>query len=87
MDSILQTDEYLQSRVISFLCFPLIVGVLFIHSQTSLSVVEGISNIETPIFDVIRDLFSLILPAVSVPLFFMMSGYLFFYNTSFSKEC
>ena len=81
------TDEYLQSKAISFLRFPLIVGVLFIHSQTSLSVVGGISNIETPIFDVIRDLFSLILPAVSVPLFFIMSGYLFFYNTTFSKEC
>lgn len=83
----LSTDNYLQSRVICFLRFPLIVGVLFIHSQISLSIVGGASNIETPIFNIVRDLFSHILPSVSVPLFFIMSGYLFFYNTSFSKEC
>lgn len=79
-------DEMLQSKVISFLRFPLIVGVLFIHSKTSLSVVGGISNVDTPIFDLVRDVFSIILPAVAVPLFFVMSGYLFFYNTTFTKE-
>lgn len=81
------TDQQLQSKVISFLRFPLIVGVLFIHSQTSLAVVGGISNLNTPVFNIVRDLFSYILSAVAVPLFFMMSGYLFFYNTEFSKEC
>lgn len=79
-------SEQLQSKTISFLRFPLIIGILFIHSQTSLSVVGGISNVNTPIFDVVRDLFSFVLSAVSVPLFFLMSGYLFFYNSDFSQK-
>lgn len=80
------TNEQLQSKTISFLRFPLIIGILFIHSQTSLAVVGGLLNVYTPIFDTVRDLCSFVLPAVSVPLFFLISGYLFFYNTNFSKK-
>lgn len=79
-------EEQLQSITISFLRFPLIIGILFIHSQTSLSVIGGISNVGTPLFDIVRDLFSFVLSAVSVPLFFLISGYFFFYNNAFSKD-
>lgn len=80
------TNEQLQSKTISFLRFPLIIGILFIHSQTSLAVVGGLLNTYTPIFDKVRDLCSFVLSAVSVPLFFLISGYLFFYNINFTKK-
>ena len=82
------TSEQLQSKVISLLRFPLIVGVVLIHTQ-----INTINNIEGdpsaaypfdgafPLYESVFYLFAQILTRVSVPLFFMFSGFLFFYKT------
>lgn len=61
------------SNIISLLRFPLIVGVVFIHS---LSLTHG----DYPIYDLLYSLITETLCSVCVPLFFFFSGYLFFLN-------
>lgn len=81
--------EELQSKTIYFLRFPLIVGVVFIHTNFSDVVMNGvrqISFINYPLFSHIFILFSKIIFELCVPLFFFFSGFLFFYKTvDFSK--
>ena len=82
-------SEQLQSKVISFLRFPLIVGVVLIHAQiTTINGIEG--NFKAPhpfdgTFPLYESTFYLcaqILARIAVPLFFMFSGFLFFYKTN-----
>ena len=61
------------SDVISLLRFPLIVGVVFIHS---LSLAHG----DYPVYDLLYFSITEGLCQVCVPLFFFFSGYLFFLN-------
>lgn len=82
------TDE-LQSRTISFLRFPLIVGVVLIHSVFGESYLEKLTmtpDIDFPIYTTVSYLFSQIISRIAVPLFFFFSGFLFFYRTSFSSQ-
>lgn len=72
-------DE-LQSRVISFLRFPLIVGVVFIHAKFFSVPINGVyidinhfPLTEKAMFFLSNSLFS-----ISVPLFFAISGFLYF---------
>ncbi|OAV69185.1 Fucose 4-O-acetylase [Bacteroidales bacterium Barb6] len=83
------TDKELQSKVIDFLRFPLIVGVIFIHNYGSTANIPEMASItgHTPVYHICSELFSHILGSVSVPLFFFISGFLFFLNTNFSKQC
>lgn len=74
-----QYNEKLLSELISFLRFPLIVGVVFIHSKPNLFL-EGDPGIY---FTSIYRLLSCIISGCSVPLFFFFSGFLFF-KDSFS---
>jgi fucose 4-O-acetylase-like acetyltransferase len=73
----------LQSDVISFLRFPLIIGVVFIHNTSTTVAMPntqfGVSE-NLPIFNACSALFSGILGRVAVPLFFFISGFLFFRN-------
>lgn len=69
-------NKSLQSKVISFLRFPLIVGVILIHTQLPNSN-EGFVCYEATKF-----IFSNIIARIAVPLFFVCSGFLFFYKTS-----
>ena len=63
----------LNSRVISYLRFPLCVAVVLIHININTK------DCESPLlFNNISYLFSQILPRVAVPLFFVFSGFLFF---------
>lgn len=79
------TDSELQSKSIDFLRFPLIIGVIFIHN---FSLGRGISdNMPMPVYRVTSELFSYVISAVAVPLFFIFSGFLFFLNTDFNKKC
>ncbi|WP_418359260.1 acyltransferase family protein [Sphingobacterium detergens] len=82
--------EELQSKVIDFLRFPLIMGVVFIHTDFSDIVMAGvkqISFVNYPIFSRIFFLFSKVIFEACVPLFFFISGFLFFYKTAgFSRE-
>lgn len=77
-------DEQLLSKTIDFLRFPLIVGVVFIHTDFSDVVIKGVKSINLanyPIFTHVFFLFSKVIFEVCVPLFFLISGFLFFYKT------
>ena len=81
----------LQSKTIDFIRFPLIIGVLFIHNASSNFILEG-QSIGTdnflPVFHYCSTLFSQVLGRVAVPLFFFMSGFLFFLNVhTFDRYC
>ena len=76
----------LQSRVIDVLRFPMIVGVVLWHSFF-----EGIMGLDIPdsgipIYHTTSFFISRILASVAVPLFFFISGYLFFFRTTFSVD-
>ncbi|MBP1614115.1 MAG: rane protein [Bacteroidetes bacterium] len=80
------TDEELQSKTITWLRFPMIVGVLLIHSYN-----PNLNNggmlfrdipVTYPLFQFIRNLSSEVVARFCVPLFFLIAGYLFFYRIS-----
>ena len=82
-------NEELQSKTISFLRFPLIVGVVFIHSMFKSVIFNGVDVMQTgsfPFYTTIAYLFSEILARIAVPLFFFISGFLFFYKTPFNTH-
>lgn len=71
--------------------FYLIIGVVFIHNYATTAMLNGenvnVSRSVTPILAYSSDLFSQVLGRLSVPLFFLISGYLFFYNVEqFDKQ-
>ena len=78
----LKSSQELQSQVIDFLRFPLIVGVLFIHNSTSTvrigSRVIGNSGENMPLMYYCSNIFSQIIGEIAVPIFYFMSGFLFF---------
>lgn len=79
------TNEELQSKTISFLRFPLIVGVVFIHARYNELVFNNVNLVKDgyfPVYTFISYLFSTILPRVAVPLFYFISGFLFFYKVA-----
>ncbi|MGL4853607.1 MAG: acyltransferase family protein [Phocaeicola sp.] len=78
-------NEKLQSEIITFLRFPLIVGVVLIHSQITGITINGenvLTSTSFQIFSTLQYLISNILSRVAVPLFFSISGFLFFYKTN-----
>ncbi len=73
---------------LNLLRFPLIFGVVFIHaSATKVGFSGGQVGLSQPVFivDFIRNFISSI-ASVSVPTFFLMSGYLFFTKFKLSKQ-
>jgi peptidoglycan/LPS O-acetylase OafA/YrhL len=74
---------------LNLLRFPLIVGVVFLHANEStvgLSWGEvGVVNLNF-ISEFVIDLISVGFSQISVPLFFLMSGYLFFWNFTGTVE-
>lgn len=77
-------NSALQSRTIAFLRFPLIVGVVLIHTYFKEVVIDGKDLMEGgnfPIYSNIAYYLSQVLARIAVPLFFFISGYLFFYRT------
>lgn len=89
MDSIAKKIDKNISERIRMIRFPLIVGIIFIHSygyQASFSDgVHGIKQInQIGLF--LQILFSQVLGRISVPLFYLISGYLFFQNFDGSKK-
>lgn len=71
----------LQLKVFNFLRFPLVLGILFIHSYSSavLNSYKELSGLAY-LFELLKVFISQVLGRLSVPTFFLMSGYLFFYN-------
>ena len=80
----MQNDD-LTSRIISFLRFPLIVGVIFIHSDTGAFHGNYLAHGWLWI-DYIVEFFAHTLTSVSVPCFFLISGFLFYRQQFFSKD-
>lgn len=81
------SNENLMSDTIRFLRFPLIVGVVLIHSQIAGEWMERVSSapaIDFPVYSTVSYILSSIISRVSVPLFFFFSGFLFFYHSSFN---
>ena len=80
----MRNDE-LTSRIINFLRFPLVVGVIYIHSDTggfhSNYLAHGWLWI-----DYLVSFFAHTLTSVCVPCFFLISGFLFFRQKFFSKD-
>ncbi len=83
-------DEQLLSQTISFLRFPLVVLVVFLHHNVGQGLIVGGANVvDRPhgmlafFVSIISDVFS----NVGVPLFFLFSGFLFFYHCDeFNRE-
>lgn len=82
------SNSQLQSKTISFLRFPLIVLVVLIHTQIiSINGIVCNSSIANPfdgvfpIYESTSYLFSQIITRIAVPLFFFISGFLFYYKT------
>lgn len=79
----MQTNEMLQSKTIAFLRFPLIVGVVLIHSTLADVVINGTLMVDVaayPFFRSFSYLFSEVFSRIAVPLFFFISGFLFFHR-------
>ena len=78
-----------QSLRLNLLRFPLIVGVVFIHAYGSTAVFAGNEigiNQTDFVTDFIRNFISNGIARIAVPLFFLISGYLFFAGFEWSKE-
>lgn len=77
-------NTVLQSQVIDWLRFPLIIGVVFIHSfgnyPYDLQIMHSDPFSGVSIFNWIRICLSNVITHISVPAFYLISGYLFFYN-------
>ncbi|MGX9418436.1 acyltransferase family protein [Vibrio sp. WJH972] len=81
--------DNISSERFSILRFPLIIGIVFIHGYGTEFVFSGgaIGVTETGYWvDFCRNIISQGLARVAVPLFFLMSGYFFFWGFSFSLE-
>lgn len=77
------------SKTISYLRFPLTVGVVFIHFNLSkgLQLPDTVYGLNSPDwFYYLMQLFSNVIPRIAVPLFFFISGFLFFYNMDFNRN-
>ena len=86
----IMTNDKLLSQTISYLRFPLTVGVVFIHFNLAKNGIplHGIKHgLEQPDwYFYIISFFSKVLPSIAVPLFFFISGFLFFYKMEFGKN-
>jgi len=83
------TKDELQSRTIDYLRFPLIIGVVFIHAFSSVVIVNGeVRTCESigPLFYYSSEFFSHVIARTSIPLFFIISGFLFFYRKEFTPQ-
>lgn len=82
-------NDQLLSETIRFLRFPLIVGVVLIHSQILGEWMERVSSVpevDFQVYSTVSYILSSIIARVSVPLFFFFSGFLFFYRSSFNAQ-
>lgn len=86
---ILSNKEAILSKTISFLRFPLIVAVVFIHSGLQTVVINGTFLVRAgqyPRYDVLYHVVTNEVARVAVPLFFFFSGFLFFFHSCFSMR-
>lgn len=83
-------NETLLSKTIIFLRFPLIIAVVFIHNNLNETVINGnelIKESNLLIYNILYHVINNDIARIAVPLFFFISGFLFFYRISvFSKN-
>ena len=79
--------EQLQTKVITFLRFPLIICVVLIHTQiNSINGIEGDLKVPNPfngtfpLYESVLYICAQILTRIAVPIFFLFSGFLFYYK-------
>ncbi len=76
------------SERLNLIRFPMIIGVVFIHAYESVTHFGGTETALDPTgfwANFIRDFISVDLAHIAVPLFFFMSGFLFFYQLEWSR--
>lgn len=81
----LSTNDTTLSKTISFLRFPLIIAVVFIHTELYNVIINGVNLTEGyrfPIHDILFHIISDEIALIAVPLFFFISGFLFYYRTN-----
>lgn len=81
------SKDELCSRTIAFLRFPLIVAVVFIHTNLSDVVIHGtavVTENRFPLYTLCDRLVGDGIARMAVPLFFFISGFLFFHHSGFS---
>lgn len=77
------------SKTICFLRFPLIIAVIYIHTQLNEVTINGLSLVKGekyPIHDLLFHIITNKIASIAVPLFFFFSGFLFFYKTNFTAS-
>lgn len=85
----MKNNELSLSKTIQTLRFPLIVGVVLIHADFTVVTMNGIDLMQNntfPVYQVISRCISQILSRLAVPLFFLISGFLFFNTSEFSLQ-
>lgn len=83
------TIDELQSKTIDWLRFPMIIGVLLIHSYkppiNKGGMLLGNEHVVFPVFQFFRNLGSEVVGRLSVPMFFLIAGFLFFQAVGFDR--
>lgn len=78
-------ENTIESYTIDLLRFPMAVMIMLLHSSFTHELKNGISifdGIDAPVYEFIDKLFVGNITNIAVPLFFMISGYLFFLKTN-----
>lgn len=78
-------DETILSKTILFLRFPLIIAVVFIHTELCNVIIKGVALAEEgrfPFHDLLFHIITNEIARIAVPSFFFISGFLFFYKTN-----
>lgn len=79
LENNMEHSSELQSKVLDWLRFPMILLVVYIHYYGDN--IPQTSIVGCCIYDSIRITISHVISRAAVPIFFLISGYYFFYNT------
>lgn len=80
----MSVNDQLSSKIIDTIRYPLMVLVVMIHTNMYQ---ENIFVGDYPFFDLFFNILVQEFARIAVPLFFVISGYLFFLNYSASFQC
>lgn len=83
----IDNNSNVQSDIISWLRFPLIIMVVYLHSTGDLSQ-AGIPIVQQDVYEIIQTIWGRMIVHSAVPTFFFISGFLMFYGIEcFSVSC
>lgn len=75
------------SQTINFLRFPLIIGIVFLHNNPVAAFGDKTIGVDNSLICFYTQMIIKALSETAVPLFFIISGILFFYNFEMSFQC